>query len=118
MSYTLSGTAIRAPLTLNEKNLTQYAQQKTLSGSVGRDYFGSNKRVWTLSYENVNATDYATIYAIYQSYLTTGSAKAWVVDETNYTVAATTVHIDLLDRGFKVGGTDYLSDFDLILTEA
>lgn len=118
MSYTLNGTDIRPPSNMNEKNVTQYAQQKTLSGAVGRDYFGNNKRTWVLSYNNVNATDYSTINTIYQAYLSTGSAKSWAVSEANYTVTATTVHIDLLDRGFSTNGTDYLSSFDLILTEA
>jgi len=28
------------------------------------------------------------------------------------------VHIDLQERGFGVKGTDYISDFTLVLTEA
>lgn len=118
MSYTLGGTPIRQPARMQEKNSTQYAQQRTLSGAIGRDYFGSNKRSWTLSYRNTNAADYAAIYALYSSYLSTGTALSWEVSEANYTVSATTVHVDLVDRGFTVGGEDYLSDFELILTEA
>lgn len=118
MSYLLSATTIRAPQELTETNSTQYAQQRTLSGTVGRDYFGSNKRVWVLSYQNTKKADYDTIKTIYDSYLSTATAIAWQVTETNYTIAATTVHIDLQERGFSVRGTDYISDFDLILTEA
>lgn len=118
MSYLLSATSIRRPNSINERNLTQYAQQKALDGSVGRDYFGANKRVWTLEYANTNQTDYNTIKTIYTSHLTTGETKSWQITETNYSVSATQVHIDLLERDFTIKGTDYLSNFTLILTEA
>jgi hypothetical protein len=118
MSYTLNGTAIKAPNTMQENNSTQVAQQRTLSGDVGRDYFGSNKRIWTLGYKNCKKSAYDTINTIYQAYLTSGTAVTWVSDETNYAISSTTVHVDLLSRGFSVQGDDYISDFALTLTEA
>lgn len=118
MAYILDGTSIRSPYEFDELNNTQYAQQKTLAGRVGRDYMGSNKRVWPLRYRNAKKADYDTIKTIYDSYLSNTVAKSWQVTETNYTVAATTVHIDLVERRFSVRGQDYISDFDLILTEA
>jgi len=118
MAYILAGTTIRNPHDFDEANSTQVAQNRTLGGSVTRDYFGSNKRVWTLNYENTKVTDFTTINTIYQSYLSTGTAQTWQVTETNYTVSSTNVHIDLLDRGFSIRGSDYLSNFTLILTEA
>lgn len=118
MAYLLDGTEIRAPHELSEKNDSQYAQNRTLDGQVNRDYFGDNKRVWRLRYDTTNATDYAAIRAIYDSYLANAIAKSWAVTEANYAVSATTVHVDLIERGFNVKGSDYLSSFDLILTEA
>lgn len=118
MSYILSGTTLRSPSELKEANNTQVAQKRTLDGSVNRDYFGNNKRVWYLSYDNVNSTDYATIKAIHDAYLASSTAVAWEVTETNYTISATTVHIDLVERSFGVKGSDYLSDFTLVLSEA
>lgn len=118
MSYLLDSTTIRAPHTFTESNSTQMAQHRTLDGSVSRDYLGDNKRVWVLDYNNTNKTDYDVIKAIYDSYLTNATAKTWQVTETNYTIAQTSVHIDLVQRGFNIRGTDYLSDFSLVLTEA
>lgn len=118
MAYVLAGSSIRNPHDFQESNSTQVAQNRTLSGSVTRDFFGSNKKVWTLNYENTKKTDFDTINTIYQSYLSTGTAQTWQVTETNYTVSATTVHVDLVQRGFRIQGTDYLSDFTLTLTEA
>lgn len=102
---------------MTERNSTQYAVQRTLSGSVNRDYFGSNKRVWDLQYDVVKKADYDTIKAIYDSYLSTNVSKTWEVTETNYTISQTRVHVDLEERGFTVRGTDYLCSFTLILTE-
>lgn len=117
MAYLLDGGAIRAPTTFEESNLTQFSQQRSLSGAVNRDYFGSNKRVWTLEYENVKTTDYATIKTIYESYLSSGTAKTWEITETNYDVDQTSVHVDLLLRSFSVKGNSYISNFTLTLVE-
>lgn len=117
MAYSLAGTEIRAPHQMTESNSTQYAQLRTLNGAINRDYFGDNKRTWVLAYRNVNKTDYDTINTIYQSYLTTGTTKAFISTEANYAVASTNCHLDLIQRQFSVKGSDYLSDFDLILIE-
>lgn len=117
MSYVLSGSTLKRPSSFAETNSTQVAQNRTLGGSVTRDYFGSNKRVWVLEYNNTNPTDYTTMRNIYNTYLSTGTAVSWAVTETNYTVSSTTVHVDLLERGFKVKGDSYITDFTLTLVE-
>lgn len=118
MSYLLSSTEIRNPSSIREENSTQVAEHRTLDGAVSRDYFGSNKRVWVLDYENTKKSDYDTIKTIYDSYLSTGATKNWQITETNYTISQTSVHVDLRVRNFSVKGTDYISDFSLILKEA
>lgn len=118
MSYVLDSVTLHRPTSLAEENSTQLAQHRTLDGTYKRDYFGANKRVWGLEYRNVKKADFDTINTIYQSYLTTETPKSWSVTETNYTVSATTVHVDLKERGFNVKGSSYISDFDLILSEA
>lgn len=115
--YVLDGTTIKAPQEITEPNSTQFAQNRTLDGQINRDYFGNNKRVWQLNYKNTKKSDYDIIKAIYTSYLSTGTAKSWEITETNYPIAATTVHVDLPERGFNVRGVDYISDFTLTLTE-
>ena len=117
MAYVLAGTTIKAPKTMDVANSTQYAQQRALSGAIGRDYFGSNKQQWKLTYENIQKADYDTIKTIYDSYLATETTKTFAVTETNYTVASTNVHMDLVMREFRVGGSSFISDFDLVLTE-
>lgn len=117
MAYILSGSNLRAPNEITETNSTQAAQVRTLSGAVNRDYFGSNKRVWILEYANTKKTDYDTIKTIYDTYLSTGTARTWEITETNYDVDQTNVHVDLQERDFSVKGVDYISDFTLTLVE-
>lgn len=117
MAYILDSVTLRNPMNLEEQNSTQFAQNRVLSGAVARDYFGANKRVWILDYTNTKKVDYDEIRVIYDSYLAIGTAKDWSVTEANYAVSATTVHVDLTQRSFNVGGIDYISDFTLVLTE-
>ena len=118
MSFVLSGTTIKAPQSISETNNTQVSQIRTLGGNITRDYFGSNKRQWVMSYKVINSTDFTTINTIYQTYLSTGTTVSWEITEANYTVSSTLVHIDLAQRSFSTLGTDYLSEFTLTLTEA
>lgn len=117
MAYVLSGTDIRSPHQLAESNSTMVAQNRTLDGSISRDYYGSNKRVWVLEYNNVMPSDYQTIKTIHDTYLSTNTPVTWEVTEANYTISQTTVHVDMQERGFRTRGTDYISDFRLTLTE-
>lgn len=118
MAYILSGTTIRSPYSIDEGNSTQSAEHRTLDGTIRRDYFGDNKRVWVLTYENTKKADYDTIKTIYDAYLSSATPVTWQSTETNYTIAEVNVHVDLLERGFSVRGDSYISNFDLILKEA
>jgi hypothetical protein len=118
MSFVLGGTTIKRPSKMNEANSTQYAANRVLSGANTRDYFGSNKRVWTLEFDNLNTTDYTTIQTLYLSYLASGAALTWQVSEGNYTVNQTNVLVDFQTRDFSIPGSSYISTCTLILTEA
>jgi hypothetical protein len=118
MAYLLDSTTIRSPMNIEEQTIDQYAQQKTLSASVNRDYFGSTKRIWMFDYANTKPADYTTIKTIVDSYKSTATAKTFESTESNYTIAQTRVHLDLVRRSFSVRGTSYISDFTLIMTEA
>lgn len=118
MAYLLDSTTIRRPMNVEETTVDQFAQQKTLSGAVARDYFGDTKRIWALDYANTQDGEYQTIKTIVDAYKSTNTTKSFEITETNYTIASTLCHLDLTRRRFSVGGTDYISDFTLIITEA
>lgn len=117
MGYFLATSQIRAPNSMREENSMQFAQQRTLSGAVSRDYFGDIKRVWTLEYENVNKDDYFDLRSIYNDFLTNGDPVEWEITEDNYFINETFVHVDLLVRDFTTKGSSYISSFTLVLTE-
>lgn len=117
MSFILDGTTIRSPHNLDELTEDLYAQQISLANHRSRDYMGDTKRTWALDYMNTKTADYTTIKAIWDSYKSTATGKTFESTEANYTIASTTVHIDMVRRSFTVGGTSYISDFTLILTE-
>lgn len=118
MAFLLDGTTIRNPINLEEQTVDQYAEQRVLTNGVGRDYFGTTKRIWILDFSNTKPVDYTTIKTIVDAYKTTVTTKTFQSTETNYTIASTRCHLDLIRRKFSVGGTTYLSDFSLVLTEA
>lgn len=118
MSYLLDSTTIRRPMNIEEQTVDQFAQQKTLSGAVGRDYFGSTKRIWIFDFGNTTPADYSTIKTIVDAYKSTGATKTFQSTETNYIVASTLCHLDLIRREFSVRGDSYISDFSLVMTEA
>lgn len=118
MAYVLSSTTIRRPVNINESDSTLVTEHKALDASVSRDYFGSNKRMWTLDYQNVNVDDYESINTIYQDYVSNSIPKSWQSTEPNNIIDITTVHVDLIQRDFTIHGYTMLSDFSLILTES
>lgn len=118
MAYLLDGTEIRRPHEISEVNSTQLAVHRTLDGSVNRDYFGSTKRTWNLSFVNIKPSDYQIIKNIYDSYISTGNTKTWQITESAYTISQTSVHLDFVDRGFSVRGNTYLSNCELVIAEA
>lgn len=116
IAYILNGVTIRSPHKITESNSTQYAQNRVLEGDINRDFFGDNKRVWSLDYRNLNKADYDEIKTLYELYLQ-GSSLSWSITGDNYAVAATNVHVELKQKQMDNTGPHYLSNFRLILYE-
>ena len=95
----------------------QYSEIQALTGTVSRDYFGNEKKVYILEYKDCSAEDYTTIETQYNAYLTSNSVVAFVCTDTNNTISAD-VHVDLKPQKYRQGGESYPSDFELILKEA
>lgn len=118
MSYSLDNTDIRAPNEMEETKLEQATENQVLVGNISRKNIGSVKRRWSLSYRNVNPEDYTVIANVYDSYLGDAETKTFEITEGEYTVGSANVHVDLISREISAPGTSFVSDFDLILTEA
>lgn len=118
MSYILDGTVIRNPMNIEDQTIDQYAQNKALDATVRRDYFGDTKRIWVLDYVNAQPSEYAVIKTIVDAYKSTVQTKTFESTEGNYVISSRLCHLDLVKRRFNVGGSDYISDFSLVITEA
>lgn len=118
-TITLDGLNIRTPNKLTDVTANMYAEQRPLTGSVNRKYYGDTKRAWELEYKNLNQTDYKILRTIYRSYLSAGQTKSLAITGTAYFNAiSTTVHIDMRQVDFPRSGTFYLTNFTLTLKEA
>lgn len=95
---------------------SQFAENKTLDGSVNRDYFGDDKNVWELHYDLINNDDYSTILSIYDDYINVGTRYFETTGEA--ITIGTLVHVQVNQRSFNVGGSQYLAGFVLTLIEA
>lgn len=117
IAYILNGITIPMPHHISEENGTQYVQHRVIEGDINRDFFGNNKRVWTLQYRNSKKTNYDVIKSIYDHYLTSGQFATWEIQGDNYSVSETNVHIELPERHFSTAGRSYISDYELTLLE-
>lgn len=115
MSYLLGGTEIPRPQSMSVSRMSQYAQNKTLDGSVNRDYFGEDKLVFVLEYGNLLPADYTTLLGRYDEYIANGLRFFDTTGEA--VVYGTLVHVDLVPREYTVKGSSYISDTTLVLTE-
>lgn len=116
--YVLNGTTIKSPSSISEVNESIYALQRMLSGDVSSDLFSGNKRTWHLEYEYLTQTQYDTIYDQYADYMENEQPVRFEINQDNYPLSATEVHVDLVEREFEIPGSSYYSSTTLILTEA
>lgn len=117
-TFVLDGLTIRAPSVFRELSDKLYVQQRPLTGSFNRKYYGDSKRTWELEYTNLKRVDYLNLKAIYDSYLSTGSTKPFVMTGSAYSgMVATNVHVDLIAIGYPNTGIHYLPSFKLVLKE-
>lgn len=116
--YILENTVLRSPTSMKEERVRVAAYQRAISGNFQADEFNSGRRIWTLHYENVQKADFDTIFNLYQTYLSTEDPMDFEINQDNYPITATNVHLDLDQRDFSTAGAGYISQFDLVLTEA
>ena len=115
MAYSLGGSTIKSPNSVNEKIDTQASTKLSINNDRYKDITGSQKKIWVLSWGFLSPTNYATIKTVFDDHITNGTTKAFVVNETNLTINAT-VNIEFGRMEYIKGGS-YYSIFELILTE-
>lgn len=111
MAFTLGSTTIKDPVKITPKIIEIGNTNVSLTGRTTKD-IRLRKNQWTVELQNLTSTQYNALIAEYDL-LTT---RNFEVSETNLTIAATPVHIDIPGYEYLKGG-EYRTTLSLILTE-
>lgn len=112
MSYILDGLTLPQPKGFTRKQIETGKTLQLLDGTTKKD-ITNRKEQYVLLFQKLTQAEIALILTKY-NLLTTLSFQ---VTETNLTIAATTVHMELLSRKYLTKGNEYREDITLILTE-
>ena len=111
MAYILGGTTLKNPVFFERELIEFAATNISISGRTTKDIFNQKER-YILELRSLTPSQASAIVSIY-------SGKAVVdfeVTETNLTIPATEVHVEI-DRRSYIKGGDYREDLLLYLTE-
>ncbi len=111
MSYILGATTLPNPKEFFREPIEVSVENVSLEGRTTKDIFKRKER-FILRFQHLTPAQVASILSEYDVETT----KDFEVTETNLTIAATPVHIRITPRDY-MKGSEYRSDFNLILTE-
>lgn len=112
MSYMLGATTLKRPHSFRRVTIEKSAKIQTLDNTTKKDITG-RKEQYILGYQFLTQTEMNDILSEYNLMTT----RDFSVTETNLTIAATPVHIEIESREYGSAGNEYREDFQLILTE-
>jgi hypothetical protein len=111
MSYTLGSITLKNPVKFTRQPLEISSENTSIEGRSTKDIF-CRKEQFSLEFRALTQAQVSEIMSEY-NLLTT---RNFTVSETNLTIAATPVHIDIKNRSFYKGD-EYREDLTLLLTE-
>ena len=111
MPYTLNSTTLPNPRAFRREMIETAVMHRMIDGTDKKD-ITNRKEMFILSYENITQAQLNTILGIWNLL----SVVDFQVNETNLTINATSVHVDVKNYSYQKGGS-YLTAIDLILTE-
>lgn len=112
MGYTLNGTPIPRPQAFDREFIEDAATQVSLTGRVTKD-IRNRREIFTLSYEYLSGADYNVLKSIYDLL----DIAVFESTESNATISATSVHVELSALSYQKSGADYYSNISLKLIE-
>lgn len=111
MAWILGSTTLPTPQGFKREPILIMSEVNTLSGKTKRDYVRTKYR-YTLTFEKLTQAEVTTILNEF-----TQAVKSFSVSETNLTVAAVDVLVEITDREYNTAGGDFREDFKVILIE-
>lgn len=112
MAYTLGSITLPRPKSFRRETIEQSSTIRTLNNATKKDITG-RKEQYILTFTKLSQALINSILGEYNLQTT----RTFEVNETNLTIAATTVHIYLPDRQYNTPGNEYREDITLILEE-
>ena len=112
MAYLLGDLTLPTPKGFRRKFMETGASNVTIEGETTKKVENRKER-FTLVYQNLTPAQANAILAEYELDM----VRDFQVTESNLTIAATGVLIDVDVRNYPLTGKEYRQDFKLILTE-
>lgn len=112
MSYLLDSSTLPNPVEFTRETVEASTQNVTIEGKDKKDIVNRKER-YILEFTKLTQAQISSIMAKYNLQTT----LSFQVTETNLTINATDVHIDIPQRAYNTGGDQYREDITLILTE-
>lgn len=112
MAYLLGDITLPNPKRFERRTVEMSKVNDTINGTTKKDIV-NRKEQFVLDYTNLTQAQVASILSEYNTQIT----REFEVTESNLTISATEVHIDIPGRAYNTKGDQYREDLTLILTE-
>lgn len=112
MSYIIGALTLPNPHEFRREQVETSKTNETIEGRTKKD-IANRKERYFLRFDKLTQAEVNSILAEYDLQTT----RTFQVTETNLTIAATDVHIELAAREYNTRGDSYREDLTLILTE-
>lgn len=112
MSYILGATTLPTPKEFYREQIETGASVMTINGTTKKDII-NRKEKYVLVFEMLTQAQVGNITSEYNDQTT----KNFSVSESNLTISATPVHIEMVRREYNTRGNEYREDVTLFLTE-
>lgn len=112
MSYVIGSTTLPNPKEFRREQVETSVKHRMIDGKTKKDLV-NRKEQYILVFRKLTQAQAANILSEYNLQ----TVRDFTVSETNLTIAATSVHIEIGSRDYNTGGNQYREDITLVLTE-
>lgn len=112
MSFIIGSVTLPAPVDFTREIIEVQRVNLLLNATTTRNFITRKER-FVLQFQHLTPAEVSSILSEYELYTT----RNFSVSETNLTISATQVLIDVTNREYATKGTEFRENLTLILTE-
>lgn len=112
MSYILGSITLPNPVSFERETVEKSAKVVTLNNTTKKDITGRKER-YILEFRMLTQAEVSSILSEFNLQAT----RNFSVSETNLTISATPVHVEIDRREYRTPGNEYREDITLTLEE-